>query len=79
MLLLLLTLLLLLLRLLCLCLVLLSLPAMMLLYAAALGAPTTPGTFPILQAGMLHLMKEEEKGEIGLTTNLLEPVGDSAG
>ena len=67
----------LLLRLLCLCLMLLSLPAMMLLYAA-LGAPTTPGTFPILQAEMLHPV-EEEKGEIGLTTNLLEPVGDSAG
>ena len=54
----------------------LSLPVMMLLYAA-LGAPTTPGTFPILQAEMLHPM-EEEKGEIGLTMNLLKPAGDSA-
>ena len=42
------------------------------------GAPTSPKTFSILQVGVvLHLM-EEEKGEIGLTKNLLKPAGDSA-
>ena len=41
------------------------------------GAPTSPRTFSILQVGVLHPM-EEEKGEIGLTKNLLKPAGDSA-
>ena len=41
------------------------------------GAPTSPKTFSIPQAGVVHPM-EEEKGEIGLTMNLLKPAGDSA-
>ena len=41
------------------------------------GAPTSPKTFSIPQAGVVHPM-EEEKGEIGLTKNLLKPAGDSA-
>ena len=41
------------------------------------GAPTSPKTFSIPQAGVVHPMGEE-KGKIGLTMNLLKPAGDSA-
>ena len=42
-------------------------------------APTSPKTLSILQVGVvLHPMEVEEKGEIGLTKNLLKPAGDSA-
>ena len=42
------------------------------------GAPTSPRTFSILQVGVVLHPMEEEKGEIGLTKNLLKPAGDSA-
>ena len=41
-------------------------------------APTSPKTFSILQVGVVLHPMEEEKGEIGLTKNLLKPAGDSA-